>query len=45
MTGAVVKSVQRVFEVLEAFKQQQRPLTATEIGDVLGYPRSSSLAS
>lgn len=40
----VVKSVGRVFEVLELFDAQQEPLTATMIERHLNYPQSSTLA-
>lgn len=45
MTSAsVVKSAGRVFEVLEMFRRAQRELSAAEIGQVLGYPKSSTNA-
>ncbi|MCB2106857.1 MAG: helix-turn-helix domain-containing protein [Rhodobacteraceae bacterium] len=44
MDNAVVKSVGRVFEVLELFDSVRKPLTATEVGRNLGYPASSTLA-
>lgn len=44
MAGDIVKSVGRVFEVLEVFKNSQRPMTATEVGNQLGYPNSSTIA-
>lgn len=45
MTNAsVVKSAGRVFEVLEMFRREQRELSAAEIGQVLGYPKSSTNA-
>lgn len=44
MDDAVVKSVGRVFEVLELFDDAQAPLTATQVGRKLKYPASSTLA-
>lgn len=43
-SAAVVKSAGRVFEVLELFRRARRQLTAAEIGQVLGYPKSSTNA-
>ncbi|MBP6514739.1 MAG: IclR family transcriptional regulator [Steroidobacteraceae bacterium] len=40
----VVKSVGRVFEVLELFDEHQGPLTATQVERSLGFPQSSTLA-
>jgi IclR family KDG regulon transcriptional repressor len=40
----VVKSVGRVFEVLELFEQRRERLTATTVERALGYPQSSTLA-
>jgi DNA-binding IclR family transcriptional regulator len=42
MSERSVKSALRVVEVLELFRKQRRPLSATEIGDFLGYPKSST---
>lgn len=42
--AAVVKSAGRVFEVLEMFRRSRRQLTAAEIGQALGYPKSSTNA-
>ena len=39
----VVKSVARVFQVLEFFDGKRRPLTAAEIGRSLHYPASSTI--
>lgn len=44
MDDAVVKSVGRVFEVLELFDESQAPQTATQVGRKLKYPASSTLA-
>ncbi len=44
MSGTVVKSVGRVFAVLEAFARVQQPMTAIEIGRRLDYPASSTAA-
>lgn len=40
----VVKSAGRAFEVLELFAQMRRHLSASEIGQALGYPKSSTSA-
>ena len=42
MSKDVVKSVGRVFSVLELFKTHQKPLTATEVCNYLDYPKSSA---
>lgn len=42
--NSVVKSVGRVLEVLELLREERRPLTATDIGRALGYPKSSANA-
>jgi DNA-binding IclR family transcriptional regulator len=39
--SATVKSVRRVFEVLELFERRRSPLTATQVGTTLRYPSSS----
>jgi DNA-binding IclR family transcriptional regulator len=44
MAGDSVKSARRVFEVLEYFDRQRRPLPLKEIIAVLGYPASSGSA-
>ncbi len=41
---SVVKSVGRVLEVLELMRAERRPMTGTEIGRKLGYPKSSTNA-
>jgi DNA-binding IclR family transcriptional regulator len=41
---SVVKSASRVFEVLELFGRERRQLSAAEIGQALGYPKSSANA-
>lgn len=43
-TDSVVKSVGRVLEVFELLREQRRPMTGTEIGRELGYPKSSTNA-
>jgi DNA-binding IclR family transcriptional regulator len=43
-SAAVVKSAGRVFEVLELFRRSRRQLSAAEIGQALGYPKSSTNA-
>jgi IclR family transcriptional regulator, KDG regulon repressor len=42
--GSVIKSVTRVFEVLELFEELRTPLTSINVGRRLNYPASSSLA-
>lgn len=42
--ASVVKSAGRVFEVLELFRRARRQLSAAEIGQALGYPKSSTNA-
>jgi DNA-binding IclR family transcriptional regulator len=42
--AGVVKSAGRAFEVLELFRVERRQLTAAEIGQALGYPKSSTNA-
>lgn len=42
--GGVVKSAGRAFEVLELFRRERRQLSAAEIGQALGYPKSSANA-
>ena len=44
MSGNVVKSAARVFEVLELFSTLQRPLSVREIATRCGYPGSSAAA-
>ncbi|MEM6683081.1 MAG: helix-turn-helix domain-containing protein [Pseudomonadota bacterium] len=44
MSNIPIKSVQRVFEVLELFNQKQKPLTAKEVADHFGYPLMSAHA-
>jgi DNA-binding IclR family transcriptional regulator len=44
MTTDNVKSVTRVFQVLECFEEERRPLSATSIGRALNYPQSSTQA-
>jgi len=39
----VIKSVARVFQILELFDRLRRPLTAAQIGKELGYPPSSTI--
>jgi DNA-binding IclR family transcriptional regulator len=41
MAQDLVKSAARTFEVLEVFASQRASLTATQIGTLLGYPKSS----
>lgn len=42
MKKSPVKSGARVVEILELFAREQRPLSATEIGAALDYPKSSA---
>ena len=44
MNDSVVKSVGRVFEVLELFEAERIPLSATAIARTLKYPASSTVA-
>ena len=41
MSGDLVKSAARALEILEVFADRREPMTATELGTVLGYPKSS----
>jgi DNA-binding IclR family transcriptional regulator len=41
MTQDLVKSAARAFEIMEAFAAERRRLTATQLGGLLGYPKSS----
>jgi DNA-binding IclR family transcriptional regulator len=41
--SSVIKTAGRVFEVLEYMREQRRAVTAREVSERLGYPRSSSL--
>ena len=43
-SASVVKSAGRAFEVLELFRRTRRQLSAAEIGQALGYPKSSANA-
>lgn len=44
MTDKVIKSVRRVFEILELFDQEKRPLAAKEVSKRLNYPLMSAHA-
>lgn len=44
MAEDIVKSVGRVFEVLELFSNAREPLSATQVERRLNYPQSSTLA-
>ena len=44
MLNENVKSVTRVFEILECFERERHPLNATSIGRALNYPQSSTQA-
>ncbi len=44
MSEIPIKSVKRVFEILEYFDQQRRPLAAKEVAAKLGYPLMSAHA-
>ncbi len=44
MASDNVKSVARVFEILECFEHKRRPLNATSVARTLGYPQSSTQA-
>ncbi len=41
MTETLVKSAARALDILEVFAQRREPLSATELGTCLGYPKSS----
>ena len=41
MTAGTVKSAARAFEIIEAFRNERRRLTAAQLGTMLDYPRSS----
>lgn len=44
MTDKVIKSVDRVFKILELFERERRPLSGIEVARQLGYPHTSTLA-
>ena len=44
MTSTIVKSVGRVFDVLELFQHQREPLKASKISLAVGVPKSSTSA-
>lgn len=44
MSDKVVKSVGRVFRILELFDRERRPLSGIEVARQLGYPHTSTLA-
>lgn len=44
MSDKTIKSVRRIFEILELFDKERRPLAAKEISKKLGYPLISSHA-
>lgn len=44
MSDSVIKSVRRVFEILELFDQERRPLPAKEVSKRLNYPLMSTHA-
>ncbi|MEO0575429.1 MAG: helix-turn-helix domain-containing protein [Pseudomonadota bacterium] len=44
MSDKAIKSVRRVFEILEYFDIERRPLTANEVARHLGYPLTSAHA-
>lgn len=44
MSEVPIKSVRRIFEILELFDQERRPLAAKEIADRLEYPLMSAHA-
>lgn len=41
MKEGLVKSAARALDILDAFAAKRQPMTATEIGAALGYPKSS----
>ena len=44
MADAAIKSARRVFEIMEFFDHERRPLGLKTICDTLGYPVSSGAA-
>src|SRR5579872_6336148 len=42
MSGTTIKSARRVFEVLEAFDRERRPLALKDVCATLDYPASSA---
>lgn len=42
MSDSIIKSVRRVFEILEYFDNERRPLAAKEVSKELGYPLMSA---
>lgn len=42
MADSIIKSVRRVFEILEFFDRERRPLAAKEVAKELGYPLMSA---
>ncbi len=44
MSDRAIKSARRVFEVLEYFDRERKPLGLKQIGEALGYPPSSGSA-
>jgi DNA-binding IclR family transcriptional regulator len=44
MSGEVIKTAKRLFEILEYFDEVQRPLSLTEVALRFGYPVSSASA-
>lgn len=42
MPDSVIKSVRRIFEILEYFDRERRPLAAKEVSKQLGYPLMSA---
>lgn len=44
MASVISKSVARVFEILELFRETKEPMRAVDIRNALGYPQPSTLA-
>lgn len=44
MASVISKSVARVFEILELFRETKKPMRAVDIRNALGYPQPSTLA-
>ncbi len=44
MASVISKSVARVFEILELFREAKEPMRAVDIRNALGYPQPSTLA-
>ena len=41
MTKVAVTAVERVLDIIEAFRSARRPLSLTELAELIGTPKSS----